>query len=135
MNCVRDLRKSRHMKQEDLANALGVSRSTIAGWESQRCNPRGNTLKDLEILFNTPARIILQGNLTLNTATYSDCRHLIERLQEDHSFRDAVQVLYRLSSEENEKVLPLLQTLEGILPFASIQPNPFSASEKQKSPL
>ena len=134
MNCIRDLRKSRHMKQEDLANALGVSRSTIAGWESQRCNPRGHALKELELLFNVPSDIILQENLTLNIATYSDCKHLIVRLQEDRSFRDAVQVLYKLSPEENEKVLPLLHTLEGLFPFSSIQPEPFSASQ-QKSPL
>lgn len=38
-NNIRELRKSRQLRQEDLALALGVSRQTIVAIENDRYNP------------------------------------------------------------------------------------------------
>lgn len=38
-NCLEALRKERNIRQEDLADALGVSRQTISSLEKGRYNP------------------------------------------------------------------------------------------------
>ena len=38
-NCLETLRKERNIRQEDLADALGISRQTISSLEKGRYNP------------------------------------------------------------------------------------------------
>ncbi|GMA59693.1 helix-turn-helix transcriptional regulator [Alicyclobacillus fastidiosus] len=50
---LKKLRESRGWTQEDLADKLGVSRATIAGYETKGKIPRDDTLIAIADLFNT----------------------------------------------------------------------------------
>lgn len=47
MTKIKTLRESKELRQGDLANILGVSRSTVAMWETGKSSPRGETLVKL----------------------------------------------------------------------------------------
>lgn len=49
---IKTMRKSRHMTQEDLANALGQSPSSITMYETGRREPDFETLEALADIFN-----------------------------------------------------------------------------------
>ena len=49
---IKTARESKNMTQEQLANVLKVSRSTVAMWESNTVKPRANTLIELSKLFS-----------------------------------------------------------------------------------
>lgn len=57
----KDLREARGMTQEKIAEVLGVSRSTIAGYESEEKNriPREETLTKIANLFRTSIDYLL----------------------------------------------------------------------------
>ena len=48
---LQELRKSRGMTQEDLAEALYVSRAAVSKWESGRGYPSIDSLKDISGFF------------------------------------------------------------------------------------
>ena len=47
MHRLKDLRERKKLKQEDLAERLGVVQSTISMWETGNALPRSETLKRL----------------------------------------------------------------------------------------
>lgn len=56
---IRELRMNRGLSQLKLAEVLGVSRSTIAMWETEASQPDNNALIDLADYFNTTVDFIL----------------------------------------------------------------------------
>lgn len=52
-NKIRDLRKSRGLRQEDLANQLSVSRQTIIAIENDKYNPSLELAIKIARLLNT----------------------------------------------------------------------------------
>lgn len=48
---IEKLRKSKSMTQEELAKAVGVSRSTVTMWETGKSVPRPAILKELAAMF------------------------------------------------------------------------------------
>lgn len=53
-NCVKELRRARGMRQEDLARALGVTRQTINAIENARYDPTLALAMKLARLLETP---------------------------------------------------------------------------------
>lgn len=49
---IKEVRKRRKMTQADVAEALGISRSVVAGWESNVSEPNAEELRKLRDLFN-----------------------------------------------------------------------------------
>ena len=49
---LKAIRLSNKMTQDDIAEALGVSRSTVAMWETGKALPRADKLIELAKLFN-----------------------------------------------------------------------------------
>ncbi len=49
---IKDKRTSKNLTQEELAEMLGVTRSTVAMWESGEAMPRTDKLPTLAKLFN-----------------------------------------------------------------------------------
>lgn len=47
MHRIRELRKAKKLSQQELADKLGVDRSTIAKWETGTNSPRTNKLHQL----------------------------------------------------------------------------------------
>jgi len=48
---LKELRKSKHLKQKDVAIVLGVNRSTVAKWENGSCCPSILTVFSLSEIF------------------------------------------------------------------------------------
>lgn len=59
-NKIRILRKELGLRQEDIANQLGVTRQTIIAIENDKYNPTLELAMKLAKLFNTPVEEIFQ---------------------------------------------------------------------------
>lgn len=62
---IASLRKSRHMTQEDLAQALGVTNQTVSKWESAQCCPDIALLPRIAMLFGVTVDALLGCNPSL----------------------------------------------------------------------
>ena len=62
------LRKQKGLTQEELADALYVSRTAVSKWESGRGYPSIDTLKDISVFFNITIDGLLSGGELLNIA-------------------------------------------------------------------
>lgn len=56
---IKQLRESAHLTQQELADKLSISRSTLAGYESERKQPSYQTLAQIAKVFNVPTDYIL----------------------------------------------------------------------------
>ncbi|MCU6603792.1 helix-turn-helix transcriptional regulator [Peribacillus frigoritolerans] len=56
---LREIRKNRKMRQEDLAKLLGVGKSTIAGYEKGFRQPKLEVVNKLAKIFNTSTDYLL----------------------------------------------------------------------------
>lgn len=56
---LRDLRKAKKLYQKELAEQLGVARSTLAAWEAGLKRPEGRTLERLADLFQVSVDYLL----------------------------------------------------------------------------
>ena len=59
-NRVRELRKDKNLRQEDLANQLQVTRQTIIAIENSKYNPSLELALKMARFFNTPVEEIFQ---------------------------------------------------------------------------
>ena len=65
---LQELRKKRNMTQEELAEALYVSRTAVSKWESGRGYPSIDSLKELSAFFQISIDDLLSGNVLLSIA-------------------------------------------------------------------
>lgn len=65
---LQELRKSRGLTQEELAEALYVSRTAISKWESGRGYPNIDSLKEISKYFSVTIDELLTGEKLLNIA-------------------------------------------------------------------
>lgn len=65
---LQELRKKRNMTQEELAEALYVSRTAVSKWESGRGYPNIDSLKELSAFFQISIDDLLSGNVLLSIA-------------------------------------------------------------------
>ena len=54
---VKQARKTKGLTQQELADAIGSSKATIARIEMGRANPRGDTLSNISIVLESPLTI------------------------------------------------------------------------------
>lgn len=54
---VKQARKAKGLTQQELADAIGASKATIARIEMGRANPRGDTLSSISIVLESPLTI------------------------------------------------------------------------------
>lgn len=59
-NCIRQLRRDRGLRQEDLARLLGVSRQTIVAIENAKYNPTLELAMKLARTLETPVEQLFQ---------------------------------------------------------------------------
>lgn len=59
---LQELRKSRGLTQEELAEALFVSRTAISKWESGRGYPSIDSLKEISRYFSVSIDVLLSGD-------------------------------------------------------------------------
>ncbi|MEJ8737100.1 helix-turn-helix transcriptional regulator [Erysipelotrichaceae bacterium HCN-30851] len=57
-NCIKDLRKQKGLRQEDMANLLSVTRQTINAIENNKYNPTLELAMKIAKLLNRPVEEI-----------------------------------------------------------------------------
>lgn len=72
---LKKLREQKKISQLKLANDIGVSRSTIAMWETERSQPDNDNLKLLSNYFNVSIDYLLGGNDKIDFAKHADDSH------------------------------------------------------------
>ena len=65
---LQELRKSRGLTQEELAEALFVSRTAISKWESGRGYPNLDSLKEISKYFSITIDELLSGDKLISSA-------------------------------------------------------------------
>lgn len=61
---IRLLRHQRGMTQQTLASAIGVARSTVAFWETERGDPDAGTLVRIARVLDVPLEMFLTGMMS-----------------------------------------------------------------------
>ncbi len=80
---LQQLRKSRGLTQEELAEALFVSRAAVSKWESGRGYPSIDSLKDISVFFSVTVDELLSSEKLLSIAekeNVSNIRNMCELL-------------------------------------------------------
>lgn len=80
---LQELRQQKGLTQQELAEALFVSRTAVSKWESGRGYPSIDSLKSIAVFFGVTVDELLSGNELLNIAE-QDTR------QKENYFRDLV---------------------------------------------
>jgi transcriptional regulator with XRE-family HTH domain len=105
---LQQLRKSRGLTQEALAEALFVSRTAISKWESGRGYPNIDSLQAIAKFFSVTVDVLLSGDQVLTLAKQ-------ERKAQAAAFRDLVFGLMDLSSTLFFFVPLFGQSVEGFV--------------------
>ena len=71
---IRSLRKAARLTQEELADKVGVTRTTVTQWETGYTKPRIGTVKKLAEIFNCQPNDILDEVRTTGSSIYSTTR-------------------------------------------------------------
>ena len=61
MNSIQTIRKNLGISQYDIANELGIDRSTVAKWETGKALPRAEVLVKLAAVLHCTVDEILRG--------------------------------------------------------------------------
>ena len=80
---LQELRKSRGLTQQELAEALYVSRTAISKWESGRGYPSIDSLKEISGFFSVSIDDLLSGEKLVSLAkkeNQSNIRHICDLL-------------------------------------------------------
>ena len=70
---IKKYRESLNLTQEDLANKLKVSRTSVAMWETNKAFPRADLLPKISKILNCNIKEILCKQLELLTEKEKDC--------------------------------------------------------------
>lgn len=93
MNTIKKLRKESGLKQQDLAEKLSISRSTVAMWETGKAQPDNETLLKLSSIFNSSIDYILNNDCFSPPASFGE---RLKELRKEHklSQEDLGEILY-----------------------------------------
>ena len=67
---LKELRTSRRISQQKLANQLGVAQQTVAGWEVNRTEPSQDFLKRIAAYFGVPVSYFFDEDETRPAENY-----------------------------------------------------------------
>ncbi len=65
MLCLKEIRKSNDMSQQQLAEKLGVTQATLSGWENEKYEIDNASLLKCANIFNVSVDYLLGGNIEL----------------------------------------------------------------------
>ncbi|AEM79783.1 helix-turn-helix domain-containing protein [Thermoanaerobacter wiegelii] len=117
---LKELRKEKNLTQEDLAKILGISRSTIAGYETERKEPDYETLKKIADFFNVSidyllGRTDIRSPVDEITEAVSDDPELLEFWNELKD-REDLKLLFKqtkkLSPKEIKQIIRIIKAIE-----------------------
>ncbi len=87
---LKELREAKHLSQADVADRLGVTRSTVSGYECNTITPSAEQLVKLAVLYNTSLDYMMgmenRHHLYLDDLSESQQRtilDMVERLKQE----------------------------------------------------
>lgn len=103
-NKLKKLRKDRNLKQEELANLLNISASTIGMYEQGRREPDNATLKKIANFFEVSTDYLLDN--------YSSSKHDFELIEKGALKKALIEAGYMKENEDLSK-----EELERLMEF------------------
>ena len=94
---LQELRKSRGLTQEELAEALYVSRTAISKWESGRGYPSIDSLKEISSYFSVTIDDLLSGEKILSIAEKENMWFIIGNYRHMYIFAYCITTLSKHS--------------------------------------
>lgn len=80
---IRELRESKKLSQEELAQKLGVTKSGVAMWETRGVVPRQNTLEKICVVLGTTTDYLLGvGEANIENAKINSIQRGLSKLNE-----------------------------------------------------
>lgn len=98
MNRIKELRKERKITQEKLASSLGISRSAVAMYETDKCDLSNDILLACAAYFNVSTDYLL-GQSDIKKAPSAEALSVTPEAQALH------EVMESLSPEDRQRVL------------------------------
>jgi transcriptional regulator with XRE-family HTH domain len=109
MNRIKDLRKEFNLTQQELAAKIGVSRSTVAMWETSGSSPDVDFLNILSDYFCVSVDyLICRSDERKKEAPSED-----ETSEKDPVIDEIIELLLQLSPEQLQKELYYLRRIAG----------------------
>ncbi len=109
-----ELRKAKGLTQQELADAIHVSRAACSQWETGRRRPEGDTMKRIADYFEVPIDY-LEGRDEASAITIPEWVELFQEVRVKHLEAETTTLLRsaaRLSREKLRYVLRLVDTIE-----------------------
>lgn len=106
---IKEARKAAHLTQAELADKLGVHRSTIANYEIERRKPTFVELKQIAVILNVDVNYLVEGQevsaedelITRATDVFSDLN--ISNADKDLIFQDIMQIYMKGKKQDEAK--------------------------------
>lgn len=105
---LKELRESKDLDQQDLADLLHVSRSAIAGYETGRREPDYDKLLQIAGFFEVSVDYLLTGNPPTEFTPLSSTAEMEARLD-----RRVLTIYKKLGYESKKQVLSFVQFLDS----------------------
>ena len=108
---LKSLRKSRGLTQEQLAEALHLSQSTITSWENGKRRPDISLLPSIAEFYGVSINDIYGEEQSTEVEIESDADRLRERMRRDPSFRLLFNAAEKVKTEHIELAAAMLKAL------------------------
>ena len=109
---IRELRKWQHMSQQELADRMGVSRSTVAMWETGT-NPSADALKKLADIFGVSLDYLMERESpTTPTPEDEELWVLRDRLRHQPGMRTLFHVTRNASETDLKQAVAIIEALK-----------------------
>lgn len=106
METLKKLRESKGLSQQKLASLIGVSRSTVAMWESGKSQPSLEMLVELAQLFEVSVDYLLdvqsEGTTAIPATQQSEIDKIFQGLTEDNQ-QKLLELARLYSASQKEK--------------------------------
>jgi transcriptional regulator with XRE-family HTH domain len=104
---IKELRQSKKITQQELANQFSVERSTVASWETDRSSPSAETVARLSEIFGVTNDYLLSGKKFVYTPP-SDTKPLENFIREFSAMdtdeqKKTIQSLFDILLEDKDK--------------------------------
>lgn len=103
---IKELRKQHGIYQKDLADALSVSKSTVAMWETGKRMPDIDMLKCIASYFKISIDYLLE--YTNNTNFINNDNNCVENFENNELEKEITNILNSLNLKDRSKLLTMI---------------------------
>lgn len=111
---IKELRKSRHFSQRELAEKLGMSKSSIAMYESGKRKPDFVALETIADYFNVDMDYLTgRKDTTHRYVETAPCKQPDYTIHVKSSDKDVVELIMELDDDKKDTIARLARYLKG----------------------